>query len=110
VNEEIVKVPIDGTLDLHNFSPKETQSLVVEFINACLSETILSGKIIHGKGIGTLRSIVQQELAKHPMIKDFWTGDESSGGWGVTKFSLKEQHDGGGDQQDACNFIQINKG
>ena len=42
---------------------------------------------------------MQQELAKHPMIKDFWTGDESSGGWGVTKFSLKEQHDGGGDQQ-----------
>ena len=55
VNEKIVKIPIDGTLDLHNFSPKETQSLE-QFINACLSETILSGKL-YGKGIGTLRSI-----------------------------------------------------
>ena len=44
MNKEIVKIPINGTLDLHNFSPKETQSLVVEFINACISESILSEK------------------------------------------------------------------
>ena len=106
MNKEIVKIPINGTLDLHNFSPKETKNLVVEFINACKSESILSGKIIHGKGIGTLRSIVQQELARHPMIKDFfWVGDESSGGWGVTKFSLKQQHDVSDNKQDACNLI-----
>ena len=74
MNKEIVKIPINGTLDLHNFSPKETKNLVVEFINACKSESILSGKIIHGKGIGTLRSIVQQELARHPMLKTFGLG------------------------------------
>lgn len=110
MNKEIVKIPIDGTLDLHNFSPQETKSLVIEFVNACMTESILLGKIIHGKGIGTQRKIVQHVLAKHPLIKDFWNGDETSGGWGVTKFSIKGQPDRSSGQQDACNFKQINKG
>lgn len=85
---QLIKVAINGTLDLHHFNPKEVSALVNEFISACHADKIYEGKIIHGKGIGTLRKIVHSKLITHPLVKDFWSGNELSGGWGVTMFSL----------------------
>jgi len=83
-----VAVPITGTLDLHGFQPSEVKELVKEYLDACLEKGILHGRIIHGKGIGTLKEVVHAQLRKHPTVKSFAQGDESSGGWGATKFTL----------------------
>ena len=83
-----VQVPITGTLDLHGFQPSEVKELVKEYLDACLEEEISHGRIIHGKGIGTLREVVHAQLRKHPKVKSFASGDESSGGWVATKFTL----------------------
>ena len=83
-----IQVPITGTLDLHGFQPGEVKELVKEYLDACIEEGILHGRIIHGKGIGTLREVVHAQLRKHPKVKSFAQGDESSGGWGATKFTL----------------------
>ena len=87
-----VKIEINGTLDLHNFNPKDVSELVTEFIFACHTEKIYLGKIIHGKGIGTLREIVHSKLNSHHLVKDFWQGDEMTGSWGVTLFTLHEKN------------------
>ena len=85
------KIPITGTLDLHGFQPKEVKELVLEYLIACEQEGIYQGRIIHGKGIGTLRELVHSIFKKHPKIKSFSLGSSTSGDWGSTSFSLFEK-------------------
>lgn len=80
--------PIDGTLDLHQFAPGETREVVLEYIRVCLEQGILALRIVHGKGKGVQRRIVQSLLADHPNVAAF--RHESSGGsWGATVVDLK---------------------
>ena len=81
-------VPISGTLDLHGFKPCEVKELVSEYIDECFRVGISSGRIIHGKGIGTLREIVHSTLRTHSKVSNFQLGEMNSGGWGSTSFSL----------------------
>lgn len=87
-----VELPIDGTLDLHTFSPKEIKELIPEYIEACLEKEIYQLRIIHGKGTGTLRRIVHSILEKHPAVLDFRHEEGSGGGWGATVVDLKRYH------------------
>ena len=86
---EPLEMPIDGTLDLHTFRPRETADLVEEYIRVCRERQILTIRIIHGKGIGTLREIVHAHLKKNPLVADFHLAGERSGGWGATIVYLK---------------------
>lgn len=82
-------VPIDGTLDLHTFNPKELPSLLTEYLSACREKGIVHVRIIHGKGKGVQRARVQSLLKKNPLVKQFRTAPEESGGWGATLAELK---------------------
>jgi len=84
-----VDIPIDGTLDLHTFHPRDVKDLVVEYLDACRSRGIFQVRIIHGKGTGTLRRTVQTILEKIPYVMSFRTADEEAGGWGATIVILK---------------------
>jgi dsDNA-specific endonuclease/ATPase MutS2 len=86
---EPVPVPLNGTLDLHQFHPSDTKDLIQELIFECKQKGIPAGRIIHGKGIGTLRETVHAALKKHPDIEKFALGNQNSGGWGSTTFWLK---------------------
>ncbi len=81
--------PIDGTLDLHTFQPKEVKQLVPDYIDACLEKEIYQIRIIHGKGTGTLRRTVQSILEKHPAVLQFRHQGGSGGSWGATVVDLK---------------------
>jgi dsDNA-specific endonuclease/ATPase MutS2 len=88
--DEPVDVPIDGTLDLHTFQPGDVKQLVPEYIDACLEKRIYHIRIIHGKGTGTLKRIVQNILEKHPAVSSFRHEEGSGGGWGATVVDLKK--------------------
>ena len=88
-SSEIVNLPITGTFDLHNFNPKEIKDLVNEYLLECQKAGILSGRIIHGKGMGTLQKTVRSILDKNNSVLGFQLGNESNGGWGSTSFQLK---------------------
>ncbi len=87
--QDPIIIQTDGTLDLHHFQPSDVKELVREFIFECKRKGISSGRIIHGKGIGTLREIVHSELRKSNQIKSFQLGEQNSGGWGATVFEMK---------------------
>ncbi|MCI0531639.1 MAG: Smr/MutS family protein [candidate division Zixibacteria bacterium] len=86
---EPVEYPIDGTLDLHTFSPSEVRDLIQEYIETCRRKDITRLRIIHGKGKGTLRQIVQSILEQHPQVVRFWQEGGSGGSWGATIVNLK---------------------
>jgi DNA-nicking Smr family endonuclease len=86
---DTIELPIDGTLDLHMFQPKEAASVVDEYLRACCEKGILEVKVIHGKGRGVLLRTVHALLAKHPLVVGFRLDSEGSG-WGATIVSLKK--------------------
>jgi len=86
-----VKIPIDGVLDLHAFSPKDVKDLVLEYLRECRSQGIYYVRIIHGKGTGTLRKIVHSILEEHPYVIRFQTAHYGGGSWGATEVQLKEK-------------------
>ena len=87
-DEHPVKIPIDGVLDLHTFSPKDVKDLVPEYLRECRSRGIYNVRIIHGKGTGTLRKIVHSILKKDPYVTGFKTSHYGGGSWGATEVEL----------------------
>ena len=88
VSPEEFEYPIDGTLDLHQFSPQETREVLTEYIRVCLEKGITSLRIVHGKGKGVQREIVRSFLEKHPNVVSFRHEGGSGGGWGATVVDL----------------------
>lgn len=89
-NEEVILMPIDGTLDLHIFDPKEAASVVDEYIKACREKGIYEVRIIHGKGKGVLRRTVHALLERHPLVLEFKL-DKGPSAWGATIVHLKNK-------------------
>jgi DNA-nicking Smr family endonuclease len=82
--------PIDGTLDLHQFAPEDTKAVVEEYIRACLEKKIYLLRIIHGKGKGVKRRIVESVLENHPQVIQYKHEGGSGGSWGAMIVDLKE--------------------
>jgi DNA-nicking Smr family endonuclease len=86
--DDPIHIPIDGTLDLHTFDPREVSDLLKDYIEACLEAGIFEIRIIHGKGRGILRDRVHSVLKKNPLVIEF-SLDPGSSGWGATVVRLK---------------------
>jgi DNA-nicking Smr family endonuclease len=74
---EAFDVPIEGTLDLHTFLPKDIQSIVDEYVTAAHEAGLREVRLIHGRGMGVQRGIVQQALERHPLVEEFFDAPES---------------------------------
>jgi dsDNA-specific endonuclease/ATPase MutS2 len=84
-----VELPIDGTLDLHTFDPRDVKDLVCQYLSVCRERGILQVRIIHGKGTGALRETVHAILARLPYVVSFRLAGEDGGGWGATIVTLE---------------------
>jgi DNA-nicking Smr family endonuclease len=71
------RVPIDGTLDLHAFQPRDIPSVVDEYVRAAHEAGLREVRLIHGRGAGIQRGIVQSVLEKHPLVDAFHDAPES---------------------------------
>ena len=65
-------------------------SVVEEYIAQCLEAGIFEVRIIHGRGTGVQRRIVQSLLANHPRVASFKDAPAEAGGWGATVAMLKK--------------------
>lgn len=87
--DEPIEYPIDGSLDLHVFKPKDIADVLDSYIAACLEKKIYHLRVIHGKGKGVQRARVASILKEHPSVLRFKTAGEDGGGWGATLVDLK---------------------
>jgi DNA-nicking Smr family endonuclease len=82
-----MRIPIEGTLDLHAFQPRDIPSVVEEYIRAAHEQGLSEIRLIHGRGIGVQRGIVQAVLEKHPLVEQFHDAPDAH--LGATIASLK---------------------
>lgn len=87
--DEPVRLPIEDSLDLHTFAPKEVASVVEEYLAQCREKGLVEVRLIHGKGTGTQRAIVRRLLTDHPDVVSFADAPLEAGGWGATVVRLK---------------------
>ena len=81
------RIPIEGTLDLHAFAPRDIKSVVEEYVNAAHDAGLGEVRLIHGRGKGIQRGIVQQALENHPLVEAFWDAAESHLGATVARLA-----------------------
>ena len=66
-----VRVPIESEIDLHAFAPRDIPSVVQEYVNAAADAGYAEVRIVHGRGRGVQRGIVQAALDRHPRVIEF---------------------------------------
>lgn len=75
--DDPLRVPVEGSLDLHAFAPKDVVSVVTEYVTAAQEAGLPVVRLIHGRGTGTQRGMVQRALEAHPLVVEFWDAPES---------------------------------
>lgn len=66
------RVPIEPELDLHAFAPGDVASVVDEYVRAAGEAGLREVRLVHGRGQGVQRGIVQAALDRHPQVEAFW--------------------------------------
>ncbi|HNY39264.1 MAG TPA: Smr/MutS family protein, partial [Bryobacteraceae bacterium] len=67
----------------------EAEVEVERFIDACALADVARVRIVHGHGMGVLKRMVQQLLAKHPHVDSYGPATPAEGGTGATIAELK---------------------
>ncbi|MBM3770774.1 MAG: Smr/MutS family protein [Acidimicrobiia bacterium] len=84
-------VPIERELDLHPFAPGDVVSVVEEYIRAAAEKGLAEVRLVHGRGKGIQRGLVQAALERHPLVEAFW--DDTDAHLGATWARLKENRE-----------------
>jgi DNA-nicking Smr family endonuclease len=53
------------------------QSVVDEYVTAAHGAGLREVRLIHGRGKGIQRALVQRTLDRHPLVAEFWDAPES---------------------------------
>ncbi len=86
-NDEAVRVPIEPEIDLHSFQPRDIRSVVEEYLVAAHEAGLREVRVVHGRGRGVQRAVVQQALERNPLVEAF--DDDRSSHLGATLVKLR---------------------
>jgi DNA-nicking Smr family endonuclease len=84
---DAVRLPIEDSLDLHAFHPRDVKTLVADYIDAAHEAGFSEVRLIHGRGKGVQRGIVHAALEAHPLVEEFWDATEAHLGATVARLS-----------------------
>ena len=77
MEDEPVEIPIEASIDLHSFAPRDILSVVDEYLRAAGEAGWTDVRLIHGRGKGVQRADIQRLLRDHPLVERFWDAPES---------------------------------
>ena len=75
---------MSSEIDLRGMDAVEAVCVLDRYLDEAMRSNLKSVRIIHGKGTGTLRAAVQQDLRKNKFVKSFRLGVYGEGEDGVT--------------------------
>jgi DNA mismatch repair protein MutS2 len=88
IKREMHKPRASLELDLRGKRAEEVEPLLDGYLNEVSLCGLSRVRIIHGIGTGTVRQIVREALASHPLVTSFQPGEQGEGGDGVTIVSM----------------------
>jgi DNA-nicking Smr family endonuclease len=71
------RIPIEASIDLHAFHPRDIKNVVVDYVDAAYEAGLREVRLIHGRGKGVQRGIVQQALERHPRVSAFYDAPDA---------------------------------
>lgn len=89
-----VGIPIEDTLDLHPFAPSDIASVVAAYLEAARDAGWWEVRLVHGRGKGVQRGIVQALLARHPLVEAFWDAPDAHLGATVARLAIGPKGNG----------------
>jgi dsDNA-specific endonuclease/ATPase MutS2 len=84
---EPIRIPIEPEIDLHAFEPRDIPSVVSEYVDMAAEAGIDRVRLVHGRGRGVQRGIVQAALDRHARVIEFW--DDPAAHLGATIARLR---------------------
>jgi DNA mismatch repair protein MutS2 len=88
IRREMRKSRVSLELDLRGKRAEEVEPALEDYLNEASLCGLSRVRIIHGIGTGTVRQIVREILASHPLVTSFQPGEQGEGGDGVTIVSM----------------------
>ncbi|HUW46811.1 MAG TPA: endonuclease MutS2 [Dehalococcoidia bacterium] len=88
IRKEMRKSRVSLELDLRGKRAEEVEPALDDYLNEASLCGLGRVRIIHGIGTGTVRQIVREILASHPLVTSFRPGEQGEGGDGVTIVSM----------------------
>ena len=81
-------MPVNDEVHLRHLTVDEAMLKLDQYLNDAFVAGFYRVRVVHGKGTGTLRRLVSQQLAKHPLVRSYRPGGYGEGGAGVTVVEL----------------------
>ena len=83
--------PVTDEVSLRHLTVDEALLKLDQYLDDAFMVGLYQVRVVHGKGTGTLRQAVREQLAKHSLVKSYRPGGYGDGGAGVTIVQLAEK-------------------
>lgn len=90
--EPPVVVEIGPEIDLHSFQPRDISSVIDEYLHAASAAGFVRVRLVHGRGRGVQRALVQAQLERHPLVAAFADDPDSHLGATIARLRRDESH------------------
>jgi len=82
--------PVHQEINVIGQRGEEARDAIDEFLDRAVMATASRVRIVHGHGMGVLKKVVADLLARHPHVAKFYPAPQQEGGAGATIVELKE--------------------
>ena len=76
--DELFEIPIEDSIDLHAFLPKDVRDVALDYLAAAHERGFTEVRLIHGRGRGVQRALIQQMLRSLDFVQR-WHDDAHLG-------------------------------
>ena len=79
---------VNDEVRLRRLTVDEAVLKLDKYLNDAFMAGLVRVRVIHGKGTGTLRQVVSEQLSKHPLVESYRLAGYGEGEEGVTIVEL----------------------